>query len=305
MQITHSTEIKPLINGYLLNCKEELLIISAFVKLDTLIWIDQHLLHLKRKQILVRFRKSDILFGATDFGVIEYCLKNNWEVKFDIKLHSKIYVFDKIKFILGSANLTGSGLSLYKNSNIESVVSGSLSYVEYEKIYSIFLNGISFSAEIIEAMNKEMQTIDSSIKVNSIGWTHEVILKSAKPKEIILFKEDCLTSQYPNDLTKQDMHLLGLDPNEGSFSEMSTLKSNFLNLKIYDWLKLKLVESDNTLYFGRVSQLLHENIALNERVYRKDIKFYVENLINWIIYLEISEIKIDRPNYSQRIRIDI
>lgn len=303
MQIIHSSDIKLLIYESLLETKNELLIISAFVKLDTLIWIDKHLIHLKRKRLLVRFRKSDLLFGATDFEIIKYCLENNWEIKFDMRLHSKIFIFDNNKFILGSANLTNSGLSLIKNSNIESVVSGILNVEDYKKIVSMYINGSVFSTELIEVMDKELQDLPKSLEVNSIGWTNEVLLKLTEPKEIFLFKEDLITSKSPGNLTEHDIHLLGLDIKEAYLTDI--LKSKFMDLKVYNWLKYKLAESNNILYFGKLTEMLHKNIAINELIYRKDVKYYLENLINWIIELEISEIVVDRPNHSQRIRKNI
>ncbi|WP_416143624.1 phospholipase D-like domain-containing protein [Planococcus koreensis] len=302
MQINHSTEIKLLLKKYLNDCKEDILIISAFVKKDTLIWIDKNLIHLKRKKLLVRFQRADILHGATDFEIIDYCIKNGWEIKFDLRLHSKVYVFDKSKFILGSANATGSGLSLIKNANIESVVSGHLSDQEYINICQIFVNGNTFTRELIELM--EIDLLQENRHVASIAsvWNENIILNITKPREIVLLKEDLLTSESPMNLTQQDIILLNLKHSEISIEET---RMHFLSSKIYNWLLLKLSENDNNLYFGELSSLLHESIALNEKVYRKDIKIYLSNLINWICHLGISEIAIDRPNHSQRIRLNI
>lgn len=306
MEIIHSADIKAIIKKQSLSCKEELLIISAFVKLDTLIWIDEYLENLKIKRILVRFRKSDILCGATDFEIITYCLKNNWEIKFDYMLHSKIFVFDKKNFILGSANLTKSGLSLIENANIESVVSGALKDEDYKKIYSIFSNGNSFSKDIIEIMSEELQwanNVSPSKKVDE--WSNRLELELLAPNEIILFKEDLLTSENPNKLTKEDKYLMDIKVEGECLTSISDVRAQFVNSKIYSWLKLKLSESDNILYYGELSQILHNNIALNERIHRKEIKFYLTNLLNWINELEIQEIIIDRPNHSQRIRLVI
>ena len=67
------------------NCEDELLILSAYVKLETLKWIDKNINRLKRKCLLVRFQKSDLIFGATDFEIVRYCNENGWEIKFDLK----------------------------------------------------------------------------------------------------------------------------------------------------------------------------------------------------------------------------
>jgi phosphatidylserine/phosphatidylglycerophosphate/cardiolipin synthase-like enzyme len=121
IEIAHDKEINYLIKKNIAECKTDILIISAFVKVDIIKWIDDNI-NCSKKELLVRFRKSDIISGATDFELIEYCLLNKWHLKFDLNLHSKIYVFDQEKFLIGSANATNKGLSFIEDSNKETMI---------------------------------------------------------------------------------------------------------------------------------------------------------------------------------------
>lgn len=57
------------------------------------------------------------------------------------------------------------------------------------------------------------------------------------------------------------------------------------------------------MYFGALSAALHDAVITDPKPYRKDIKFMLANLLSIIEKLEMDEISIDRPNYSQRVRL--
>jgi len=46
---------------------------------------------------------------------------------------------------------------------------------------------------------------------------------------------------------------------------------------------------------------LHDAFIDDPRPYRKDVKQLLNNLLSWIKILDIEDIKIDRPNHSERI----
>lgn len=67
-----------------------------------------------KKSLLVRFLPSDISSGATDKEIFNYCNRNNWKIYFDFSFHAKTFIFDKIKCVIGSANLTNKGFGIAK-----------------------------------------------------------------------------------------------------------------------------------------------------------------------------------------------
>lgn len=302
-KISHTIEIKEVLKKELFDTQEEILIISAFVKLEALKWIDQHLENNIKKSVVVRFRKGDILFGATDYEIIKYANNNGWNIRFDLRLHSKVFVFDCKRFLIGSANMTESGLSLKQKSNIETVVTGILGDGDLSKVYSIYENAHSFSPEINEEMKKELKSGESNSEVGE--WNEMVIdLLKESLEELVLTKDELLTSFSINEITDHDKGLLGLEGISQSRISESDLRETFYNLKIYRWLVLKLMEKpEQTLYFGELTRLLHEDLALKEIIYRKDVKVFVANLLNWLSELNIQRVKVDRPNYSQRITL--
>ena len=108
-EIVHTKDILPFLKQELGKVSQQLIVVSAFVKIEALKELDSYLTTPIEKILLVRFRKSDILANSTDLDLYEYCKSNGWKMYFNFDLHSKIYVFDKETFFVGSANATLSG----------------------------------------------------------------------------------------------------------------------------------------------------------------------------------------------------
>ena len=81
------------------------------------------------------------------------------------------------------------------------------------------------------------------------------------------------------------------------------LKMAFRWSNAYLWLLMILKENDGCMYFGALSEKLHNTLVSDPKPYRKDVKTMLSNLLHWIEQLNMEEIIIDKPNYSQRIRL--
>ena len=302
-KVFQTTEIKEILKSKMSEVREEVLVISAFVKLDALKWIDQYLSLEVRKKLVLRFRKSDILSGATDYEVVEYANQNGWDIKFDLRLHSKIFIFDQKWFLIGSANTTGSGLSLNRTSNIETVVSGSLDQIDLDKIYSIFDDALSFTPPVLEEMAAELQ---SSGKESGLGeWQSDLLhLLDVNGQKIIMTKDELLTSLSIYELTQHDKGLLGFNYEEGVDIPICELEEAFRQSKIYKWLLLHLMKKTHSnLYFGELTEMLHSDLAIKDSIRRREVKNSVINLLAWLTELDLDTVKVDRPNHSQRISL--
>ena len=91
--------------------------------------------------------------------------------------------------------------------------------------------------------------------------------------------------------------------NLNSHASINEIKQAFEKSKCYLWLCELIKNSENQeLYFGAVTASLY-NVLLNEpKPYRSDVKILLSNLLNWITELQVTELKIDRPNHSQRVK---
>ena len=69
------------------------------------------------------------------------------------------------------------------------------------------------------------------------------------------------------------------------------------------WLKNTLRQNGNELYFGSLTANLHSALVEDPKPYRSDVKALLGNLLSLIDQWNLAEIVIDRPNYSQRVRL--
>lgn len=293
-QIIHSKEIFPFLKTELTKVTSQIIIVSAYIKIQALKEIDLYLTSNIEKILLVRFRKSDIIANSTDIELYDYCKTHGWKMYFNFDLHSKIYVFDKNTYLIGSANATLSGLGLREHSNIESAVIGNCNPTNYSKILEVFNDSNLMDDNIIsEFIN---QIYDKSSIIFEEWFLHEIkIPKKSSLKN--LWVCDFPSGKDPLKPNEQDLQLLGLS-NENPIN-LSLVKKNFKSLKCYEWLLLNV---EYEIYFGELTAKLHDVLIDDPKPYRKEVKEILSTLLQWVISLQIGDFIIDRPNYSQRIR---
>jgi hypothetical protein len=295
-EIFHTDDIKTALNRELSICTNEIKMLTAFAKVSALKYIDSQILNTKvKKKLLVRFRLEDILQKSTDFEIYQYCLSNGWELFINFDLHSKLFVFDNKRFMLGSANLTLSGLGLKSNPNIESVFCGNINSFQDKRIDEFFKESFLVDETIIENMKHHIDSLESQ-PITFPSWSKD-IAQNFNQNNDNLWMSDFLQSISPFDMYSCDLSLLGLRRTE--ITNLDLVRNKFKRLKIYRWLQSNV---DSEMYFGEVTNRLHTAIIDSPSPYRKDIKQLLSNLYNWIEELEIDEFYIDRPKHSQRIR---
>ncbi len=251
------------------------------------------------KKILVRFRLSDLISGATDFKILEYCLSNGWKVFIRFDLHAKTYIVDNSRGIIGSANMTASGLELKNYGNYEMASFVKVEKDDIHKIESLFENSIKVTDEIIRIMRMQYEEAKENGKnVESSEWSDD-IKNLAQPKVNTLFSYDLPETDRTNFSYGEKITFLDVvyDGN------IENIRNAFLSSNCYKWLINVLQKNDGCLYFGELSQKLHDSIVSDPKPYRKDVKLLLSNFLSWIQKLDIVNVVVDRPNHSQRVRL--
>ena len=100
---------------------------------------------------------------------------------------------------------------------------------------------------------------------------------------------------------EEDEYLAFMD--ETYRGDIKSLKESFRWSNAYLWLLTVLKENEGCLYFGELSELLHNAMISDPKPYRKDVKIMLANLLKLTETLGMEEVIIDRPNYSQRVSL--
>lgn len=300
MSLLCSDEILNAIYSELQSAQNSVRIVSAYCKKQALEKLDSHISNtVSKKQLLLRFQLADILHGSTDFEILDYCAQNKWQVFIRFDLHAKTYIIDNVRGIVGSANMTCSGLNLTDNGNYEMAAVVPLENSDIVKIDNLFNDAVLITPAILVKMKEDLEKAKSnSQNVEKQFWS-SAILDLFVPTISILFSHELPESK---DLPSQKgEYIQFLDCRfNGDYSE---LKEKFRWSNAYLWLLQVLRKNNCCMYFGQLSAELHNTLVSDPKPFRKDVKIRLSNLLGWCENLSMPEIKIDIPNHSQRIRL--
>lgn len=297
MSILLSNEIMSAITRELKAATESVQIITAYCKENSINQLNSYISnHVSEKRIMLRFRLDDIVKGSTDFSVIEFSRSRGWSVYIRFDLHAKTYIVDRKRGFVGSANATNAGLSMVPHGNMEMGTLVDIDQADMEKVEALYTDAILVDDEIYDKLKSQYRSMDDYQFGKQYAWNNE-IKKLFNPKITTLFSHEL--------------------PDKGEFSvgeyiafldvvhsgDTAILKDAFRWSNAYLWLLNALKENDGCLFFGAISEKLHNALVSDPKPYRKDVKQLLNNLLELIIYFEMDEVVVDRPNYSQRIKL--
>lgn len=299
MSILLSNEILHSIKKELQHATLSVAIITAYCKTSSFMYLNNYINDdITDKKLLIRFRMDDILKGSTDFGVIESGFNNGWDVYVRFDLHAKTYVVDNKRGLIGSANATNVGLGIGKNRNMEIATLVDMEPDDIEKIKKLYNDAIQMNPEILDKMRRQIENANTRKIQEGYRWDTS-IENMFNPHIDVLFSHE-LPERYA---LIDGEYITFMD--EIYDGNIEKLKTAFRWSNAYLWLLMVLKEHGGSMYFGELTEKLHKAMVSDPKPYRKDVKSMLSNLLFLIEQLKMKEIIIDRPNYSQRIRLSM
>ncbi len=298
------------------NTKSSILILSAFITQAGFNWIIEKIRSNNiNGKIIVRWRLDDLLYGYSDIELYNTAKKYNWSLFVYPDLHAKSILIDESLVYVGSANITGKGLSVVPGANRELGVYFTASKQDIA-VYNNILSESTFITDDIYVKIHQFLSIQQKkfTNIQRSYWPKEIKNILQKPPQK-LWVADMLWSNPQNifnidELNESDkksvlhdIRILGLMNEE--LSDENKIKKAFMNSRPWKWFYNQLTNSKNKeLYFGMVSEILHNSLLDDPKPYRKDVKDLVQNLYSWVTFLKSDKIVIDVPGKkSQRIKV--
>lgn len=297
MSILLSNEIMSAVTSELKSATESVQIITAYCKETAIAQLNKFISStVSEKRIMLRFRLDDLVKGSTDFSVIDFCKSQGWKVYIRFDLHAKTYIVDGKRGFVGSANATNSGLSLISHGNMEMGTLIDIDKVDMEKIEALYNDAILVDNVIYSKLKDQYQSVEIGNTGRQYAWDDD-INQMFNPKITTLFSHELPDkANYDNG---EYIAFLDMEYN----GDIASFKEAFRWSNSYLWLLNVLKENDGCLFFGAISEKLHNALVTDPKPYRKDVKQLLANLLNQIELLQMDDIVIDRPNYSQRVRL--
>lgn len=297
MAILLSNEILNSVKMELQSATSSVQIITAYCKEKTLLYLNNCIgENVKEKNLMLRFRMDDVIKGSTDFSAVKMALETGWNVYVRFDLHAKTYVIDNKRGLVGSANATNAGLSIGRLRNMEIATLIDIEEKDIEKIRRLFDEAIRIDRSLLMEMEKQVNAV--SVKDSNLGYNWDSkIIKLFHPNIETLF-----SYELPEEFTfTVGTYFSFID--EVYTGQKDKIKESFRWSNSYLWLLKTLKENDNCMYFGELCAKLHSAVISDPKPYRREVKQMLSNLLDFVEMLNMEEIVVDRPNYSQRIRI--
>ena len=289
--------------------KEKIVILSAYVKEVGVKWLREQINNKNINcTIISRWQKGDLATGSSDLECYSLCKENNWTFKILNDLHAKVMLIDDKDLFIGSPNLTGSGMSLIPVSNKELGIKISANDNDKRIIDGLMEEALLINDEIYEDLKKWKKNLPEIKKPSIPDFPADLKEKIKENFDKIWVHnfpwsavDDLLNIKDMNENIQHDLELFGLSKDN---LNKDNLKNNFENSKIFKWLinQIKKQEKDE-IYFGNLSSIIHNSLLDDPKPYRKEVKDLQINLFNFIKILNLKQIKLDRPNFSERITL--
>jgi Phosphatidylserine/phosphatidylglycerophosphate/cardiolipin synthases and related enzymes len=297
MSLLFTNEILSAVTEELKNAKESVQIITAYCKENSINKLNENISDfVLDKKLMVRFRLDDLLKGSTDFSVLDFGKHNGWKVYIRFDLHAKTYIVDNKRGFVGSANTTQSGMTGAINNNIEVATLVDIEERDREKVAKLFDEAILVDDLLYEKLRNQLEEINQDAVNYEVQWSKDI-------RDIFQPHVDTLFSY---ELPEKREYEIGEFINflEIKYNvDIGTMKDKLRWSNAYLWLLDVLKNKKGEMYFGELSAELHNSLVEDPKPYRRDVKVYLANLLSLIEAWDMDEIKIDRPNYSQRIRL--
>jgi hypothetical protein len=280
---------------------------SAFLRSEALLALFPIGATVKCGRILVRWQLADLQAGASDLQA--YLVAKQLGFKFFVRLdfHGKVFELPGIGALVGSANATLAGLGLRDGANAEVCTLVPASDSNHSLIDGLFRGAVEVNDTLFDELNQVLQGSPETYKECN-EWPSDLLprLGANISTQLILISE-CLKAIPVNDrdqyfmvVNANDLELLRLNE---ALIERTKLCRAFKELKIHQWLLRQLKLSGGIMYFGAAAEELH-NALLNDPVSsRRDVKQLLQVLVTWFKYFPECGVEIDRPGFSQRLRL--
>ena len=290
--------------------KEQIIILSAFVKIKGINWLVDKISKEKIScTIISKWDHSDIAQGASDLECYEICKQEGWQFKVLKNLHAKIMLIDKKELFIGSPNLTAKGMSLTPVPNKEMGVKLEANQNDIRIINNLIDESILIDDQIYKDLQKWKSVLPKIEKPSYTEFPVDIKQKLDENYDKLWVHnfpwctaEELLDTKEISENVQHDLELFGLDRDN---LKKEVIIKNIQNSKIYHWLINQINKQENKeLYFGNLSSIIHNSLLDDPRPYRKDVKILQVNLYSYIKFFLKDKIKIDVP-YEKSERITL
>lgn len=298
--ILRTEEFRDKLRMKLNSAREEVIVLSAFLKESALEWILDNTT-VQKISIVSRWQPYDLIAKTSDVSCYRFCSERGIRFGISWGLHAKVYCIDR-HVLVGSANATGSGLALTSRHNDEFGVCFVGGNAERGKLDEYLRTVTWVDEKLYKQLMDQLSRIPKFTQASTVRWSESIQSELNKADRYIWVHDlpfhtlSELQSSFRTESSAidHDLELLGIT--RANFtSERATFA--FKNSRAFAWC-YDVVRANRSLSFGGLSSILHNSILDDPSPYRREIKELIQILFSWLEFYP-SDFQITRPNYSE------
>jgi hypothetical protein len=258
-------------------------IYSAFIKRDGLEYLSKAVSdEVLDVEVVARWQKQDLLVGASDLDVYEFCQEQGWRFGVHPTIHAKLTIIDDQSAFLGSANVTSRGLNIQCAGNFEVGTALEVDSLDLDRVKKMESEVTWIDRELFDQIENDLKNCPATDIATDTHtrWSFE-LYKALGSAVGDLWIMD-LPFGFPSLIfegTESALHDRAMFCIPLNATEME-IGEAFRQSEIYQYLLALLDESDD-INFGKLSFIIHSAVIDDPKPYRKAIKELVSNLYAW------------------------
>jgi hypothetical protein len=257
-------------------------------------------------RVLTRWQFGDLLSGASDVNAYTVATNAGFEFAVRLDYHGKVFSIQDRGLLVGSANATLSGFGLKQGANEEVCTIVPPLETNLRLVDGLFAGAIPLDANLFDEIRKAVLDAEAQSSA-SLLWPPSLLRRLSVAQTVdAIFLEECLWSVPSvadgtvDNVVDHDRQLLGLP---AAAVQIEVARTALRSTRMYMWLTQKLKTEAREMYFGELSEALQRSLLDDPGVHRRDAKVLLQNLLTWCEQSGDGQVLIDRPRYSQRIRL--
>jgi PLD-like domain len=280
-------------------------LLSAYIKIAALAWIDDCIGSKSLNMSFVaRWRPNDLLSGASDLEAYQHARTRGWRFGIDPSLHYKIYLVDDRVALLGSANLTSSGLHLEDAGNLEAGVVIEPNLLDLNRLKQHISECTWVTDDLYKEIKAYIESREAKVATSNT-WPRSIQEKMLR-SSTHLWVTDLLFSGPLELLTDgragtaealHDLLLLGIEQTD---VDKEQLLKQFYLTKVWRWVLSAIKDSSyDYVRFGELTARLHDSLLDDPKPYRREVKELISNIFEWVRYLDPEEVGIRKFEHTE------
>lgn len=313
LRVSHSGEFREELARQLCIASKEIIVLSGYVRSEAIQWLADKVPESFEGEVTIvtRWAALDLASGASDLGAFSVAEARGWGFYIHRSLHAKCITVDGQWMSVGSANITRRGLGISRPPNVELVSMGLPTADVGVLVRQIIDSSVMATPEMVAELASVLEDVniqnppanDAYEKLNAlIDRIHDL------PKRLTaldLFQTTPIKFDASSDDERtHDTRLLGVT--RSPLASSGTLKERLPETKVWRWLIAFLKKRElKAASFGELTQALHDDLAVDGRIRRSEVKRLLANTLDWIEIAKPDDLGITKHGTSTTVTLKI